>query len=401
MKTKPPAYVIPQAQFRNCFIRNSLIDVSAKINGNCKIPPEQGTPEWDQALPGDYIRPQCLTPTHYNDTNVILYKGKKYSSILSSNTKYVPAVLKIYDKNADTRIHKVVVFDLDETIGNFADLYLIWKAIFAQRIFCGTPDPKITQSIFNELLDLYPEFLRYGILDILDFLRTKIQNGESHRIYLYTNNQCEFVASPDSRDTLQPSPTEWVEMIIVYLNLKINATDTIFAKPICAFKINNKIIEPLRETTSKTHRDFLKCALLPKNTEICFIDDVYHARMIHNRVYYVQPPPYTHGLSNDMIIDRFMNSALYFKLNKNGISISYTILSYDGIPSTDNIPKPTTYAPGSSLLAISKSRIEIHKDIYAKLMYYIKEFFCITTRSSNTRRKKTRFGKFTRKKRMH
>jgi hypothetical protein len=66
---------------------------------------------------------------------------------------------------------KVIVFDLDETIGSFADLEILWTALGELDCF------KQTQESFNRLLDLYPEFLRYGILNILDFLQYKKQNG--------------------------------------------------------------------------------------------------------------------------------------------------------------------------------------------------------------------------------
>lgn len=293
-------------------------------------------------------------------------------------SQYKPTIQKIYDSTSRPFIPKVVAFDLDETIGNFADLYLLWTAIFTQGIYKGIPDKTTTQNIFNELLDLYPEFLRYGIIDILEFIQTKIHNGESHRIYIYTNNQCDFSACPTGRMDGQPSPTEWVEMIIVYLNWKLNVSDTIFAKPICAFKINDRIIEPLRETTSKTHRDFLKCTILPPQTEICFVDDYRHSRMIHNKVYYIQPPPYLHELTRYNILDRFLQSNIYNHLvNKRNV-----------LRSLETMREFTT-----STVHVS------HKESYHKLMYYIKEFFCIATRCAPSRRRKTHIGRFTRKKR--
>ena len=348
--------------------------------------------------------------------NVRLYKGKHFVNRLSNRIKYIPNLTKIYDAKWTPIIPKVVVFDLDETIGSFADLYLIWTAIFNTGIYKGPTTKTIVQSIFNELLDLYPEFLRYGILHILDFIRTKIQNGDSHRIYLYTNNHCDFVASPDSRDTTQPSPTEWVEMIIIYLNMKIGVTNTIFAKPICAFKIGSRIIEPLRTTRNKTHSDFLKCAVLPKNTEICFIDDTHHSQMVHNKVYYIQPPPYVHELTQVAIIDRFMVSSLYTKLNTSQYNtkqfesiftincqllLPNTLLSFEDKSSPDNPSSPSFSAsltPHSGLVVLSKNDNNNNKEVYNKMMYYIKEFFCISTKTQPTRRKRVRIGKFTRRK---
>jgi hypothetical protein len=315
-------------------------------------------------------------PYVYTNTETKVYRGKFHYKRIPENARYYPNLIKTYDKRWVPP--KVVAFDLDETIGSFQDLYSIWKAIFEKGLYTGTIDRTTTQKIFNDLLDLYPEFLRYGILHILEFIKTKIQNGESHRIYLYTNNQCDY--SVWSKIAC-PNPTEWVEMIIVYLNVKLGVKDTIFAKPICAFKINNVVIEPLRQTTNKTHRDFLKCSILPKTTEICFIDNTYYEKMCHDKVYYIQPPPYIHALSRDDIIDRFVKSAFHKQL-----------VQKIGYVSPPSFPKDTAQ-PIQPYSPITTAQFEI----YTKLLYYIKEFFCMTTPPSHTRRRIIRLGKFTRK----
>ena len=57
---------------------------------------------------------------------------------------------------------KVVVFDLDETLGYFSQFGQLWNELI--------PNKDID---FNELFDLYPEFLRPNILEILQFLNEK------------------------------------------------------------------------------------------------------------------------------------------------------------------------------------------------------------------------------------
>ena len=95
-----------------------------------------------------------------------LYKGEyiKQSSNTSNNK-----LIKLKPK--------VIVFDLDETIGSFYDLELLWRGL---HIYKNKNDYVFdnTQENFNKLLDLYPEFLRYGILNILDFLKFKKQTDE-------------------------------------------------------------------------------------------------------------------------------------------------------------------------------------------------------------------------------
>jgi len=318
----------------------------------------------------------------------------------------MPPLIKIYDGGVRPITPKVVVFDLDETIGNFSDLYSIWTVIFTKHIYRGltgglnagitggmqfndlsTLHATYVQGIFNELLDLYPEFLRYGILNILDFLKRKIQNGESHRIYLYTNNQCGF--STDASRKHEP-PTQWVEMIIMYLNLKMRVRDTIFAKPVCAFKIDDRIVEPLRESHKKSHREFLKCSVLPKHTEICFIDDTYHSKMCHDKVYYVQPPPYFHNLGREEIIERFLTSDLYRRLSNEDDYLASSLQTH--------LPSPYKKTPETSCnptQPVSSGQ----QAVYEKMMYYIKEFFCMSVSVPNTKKRKSKWGKFTRKNR--
>jgi len=323
--------------------------------------------------------------TENTDTKIKVYSGKFRYRLLSENVRYFPppqhlnvsTITKIYDKTWRSIPPKVVAFDLDETIGHFTDLYLIWKTIFTKGIYRGKIARIATQKIFNDLLDLYPEFLRYGILHILAFIKQKIQTGESHCIYLYTNNRCDFSVWSEIECS---NPTEWVEMIIVYLNIKLDVNETIFAKPICAFKINNRIIEPLRESTNKTHRDFLKCSILPKTTEICFIDNTYYAKMCHDKVYYIQPPSYIHSLAQNDIIERFVSSKLHRRLVN---EFQYSLTAFSSVEFTN--PKPPFNKP--------------QYEIYTKLLYYIKEFFCMTIISSPTRKRSFRIGKFTRKKR--
>jgi hypothetical protein len=83
--------------------------------------------------------------------------------------------------------NKVIVFDLDETIGSFNELTLLWiylekmKSLF--NLFLD-----LNQDYFNKLLDLYPEFIRYGMLTIFEFLNHKKKTKECHKIFIYTNN---------------------------------------------------------------------------------------------------------------------------------------------------------------------------------------------------------------------
>ena len=54
-----------------------------------------------------------------------------------------------YNKKHKTNYPKVLVFDLDETLGDFSDLEMIWNAI---QLYNTVPND---ETLFKELLDLY------------------------------------------------------------------------------------------------------------------------------------------------------------------------------------------------------------------------------------------------------
>jgi hypothetical protein len=282
------------------------------------------------------------------EKEILIYKGKTFFS----NNNYYKTV------------PKVIAFDLDETLGSFADLEILWRTLNSIQ--------KNNPIEFNNLLDLYPEFLRYGILLILEFIYNKKKKGLCDKVYIYTNNQC--------------SP-EWTKLIATYFDYKLKSDIELFDKIICAFKIDNKIVEFKRTTHNKTHRDFINCTMLPQKTKICFIDNTYFYEMNNDRVYYIQPMSYSHQLSGTDIIDRF----IYSDLCKNTFDtdtqyilsdLLYIQFSKQGCMNTQE----------------NKKQLEIDIHVSQKLMYHIKEFFYLTQKKNRTKKIKYPIGKFTRKK---
>jgi len=251
---------------------------------------------------------------------------------------------------------KVIVLDLDETIGSFQDLFILWQWI-------ESVDEKNThQILFDKLLDLYPEFLRHGILSILEYLAYKKSTGECSNIFLYTNNQC----SPDT--------SKWIRFITYYLDRKLELHKPLFDQLICSFKIDNKKVELKRTTHQKTYTDLIRCTLLPKSTEICFMDNSYYPKMLNDRVYYIQPKSYEHSLSTEEIIERFIVSPLF--TSGSAIELKRWFSNY------------------------SFPRIQENVDdfiVSQKIMYHLKEFFLLTTKKQKTRKIGIRLGRFTRK----
>jgi hypothetical protein len=185
---------------------------------------------------------------------------------------------------------KIVVFDLDETLGYFMELGMFWDAL---KVYINHKQIKqpIDQTLFNKVLNLYPEFLRPNIISILNYLKKKKEKNHCSKLMIYTNNQ---------------GPVEWANYIMKYFEEKINYK--IFDQIIAAFKVQGKRVELCRTTHMKTHSDLIKCTKLPEDTQICFLDDVFYPDMNNEKIYYINVKPYIHDLQFNEMITRLLNS---------------------------------------------------------------------------------------------
>ena len=200
---------------------------------------------------------------------------------------------------------KVVVFDLDETLGYFGEL----------GRFCNVLDdyyknPNKSYSIFNELMDLYPEFTRPNIMNILKYLLQKKKENKCRAVMIYTNNTGE---------------RKWAEHIKGYFEHKLNSK--IFEQIIAAFKINGKVVEINRTSHDKSVDDFFRCTKLPSDIEICFVDDIFNPRMSNDNVYYIHVKEYKHMLPANEMLNRFMNSPLANDLKNKDEFKQFTIFN--------------------------------------------------------------------------
>ena len=96
---------------------------------------------------------------------------------------------------------KIVVFDMDETLGYFVELGIFWDSL-KSYIKMKNIEVPIDQQLFNNVFDLYPEFLRPNIINILNYLKTKKREKHCNKLMIYTNNQ---------------GPLEWAQYIKQYL----------------------------------------------------------------------------------------------------------------------------------------------------------------------------------------
>lgn len=292
-----------------------------------------------------------MTMTNNNNTDLIeIYKGSYYS------------------KRRKVRSKKVVAFDLDETLGSFIDLEILWDLIkkYNHHVLID----------FNDVLDLYPEFIRYGILSIMEYLHRRKTTGECHKIFLYTNNQ---------------STKQWVQLIVNYFNQKFPETPLLFDQIIYAFKINNVQIEMNRTSVRKTHDDFIRCTMLPNTTSICFIDDYIYNDMKKERIYYIKPKAYRHHLHSNEIIQRLFYS-------KCGLLL-FSTESMKAAFHTEYITK----CKQLGVFRMNIRDIPLHRKnniiVSQKLMYYLKEYFLLTNKPSKTKKKRQPTYQYTRKRR--
>lgn len=307
----------------------------------------------------------AILPLKKNDLIIYIprYIGNFIKPKINRLNKYSPSksINSIYDSSVSTKIKKAVILDVDETIGSFTELFFIWNAI-RPHDYEFTRD----KTLFIDLAKLYPEVLRPGMIMILKHIHEQIRAGNCHKLHIYTNNQCTY--------------PEWIQLLINYLDylLHQNKEPSIFEKPICAFKINDRVIEHKRTCHSKTHSDLIKCSILPQTTEICFIDDTKFEKMINERVYYIQPPPYKHTISYEEMKSRFTSK--------------YNTIFPTTIKKQWFIPQSNEWSSAKKEL-LQKHEIEISK----KILYYIRDFFMMRYKPKDTKKIQIKIGKFTRK----
>ena len=268
----------------------------------------------------------------------MLSHAQKYN-----DTNHVELVLGEHFLDVPARQYtKTIVFDLDETIGHFKQLYSLYQLIVQ---IAGRP---IEQSEFNEVLDLYPEFFRVGIFSIFDLLYQKKRKGLVGGLYIYTNNKCEG---------------DWVKKIAAYINSKVCrgvSGDTLFDDLILAFKIRNRVVEIRRTTETKTYSDLIRCIMLPEeDVEVCFIDNTEYTRMFERKVFYILPSPYYHSLKNAEIAARFSHVSFILPADKKRIEKLFLTLSSE----------VSTRYPTQTI------------DATRKIMYYVREYLMLRLRS--------------------
>ena len=252
---------------------------------------------------------------------------------------------------------KIVVFDLDETLGYFTEYGIFWDIL--NNYLKIHKNYELTQRDFNVILDLYPEFIRPNIINILNYLKNKKIAKCCHKMMIYTNNT---------------GPKQWCQRITSYFDEKINYS--LFDQIISAFKVNGKNVEICRTTHNKTHQDFIRCTKLPANAEICFLDDNFYPEMANDNIYYINIKPYFHDILFDDMINRFMGSDFAISLQ----------LKYEDLKKYMNREfKRYNY----HCVVKDETEYEIDVILGKQIMNHLQDFFLISSKNNITYFNKT------------
>ena len=259
---------------------------------------------------------------------------------------------------------KIVVFDLDETLGYFVELSIFWESLNSY-IKTEKVEYELDQKDFNEVLDLFEEFIRPNIVSVLNYLKYKKQTNVCNSVLIYTNNQ---------------GTKDWALHIQKFFETKISFP--LFDQIIGAFKINGKKYELCRTSHEKTIHDLLKCSKLPPNTEVCFLDDVLYPEMSGKNIYYIKVNPYVYNIPFDVMIQRFLTS----EIGKKIINDKKNFTNY-----------MSTYMSQYAYTYVEKSadEYEIDKIITKKTMFHLQTFFKKHWKDTDTNKN------YTNKKKIH
>ena len=95
-----------------------------------------------------------------------------------------------------------IVFDLDQTIGDFGAIGMLKDCI--DHLYIMLKLPKLSNKNMFDMFDLFPEIFRYNILDILRQIN-RFNKVVNVKVYIYTNN--------NKHRSLDIMIMKWVELI--------------------------------------------------------------------------------------------------------------------------------------------------------------------------------------------
>ena len=199
--------------------------------------------------------------------------------------------------NFENNVEKVIIFDLDETIGCFQRLYSLFYYINEHR----QKNKYYNLSFYEKvkILDDNPYFLRTNILSIFTKLGL-LQEKNNIRVVIFTNNTGGY---------------DWPNFIRNYINFKLKKK--IISQVIPIYKNNDIIYEPLRTSNEKRYNDLCRCLNIPSTTEVCFIDDREHDQMYSDNVSYIRVKEYKYFPNLKKLLNNLISNKKYTELIPN------------------------------------------------------------------------------------
>ncbi len=189
-----------------------------------------------------------------------------------------------------------MVLDMDETLGHFEQISIFWQVLI--QYFKKEGKIIVNNTLFYQLIDIFNKILRPNILNILEYLKRVKYNNLCDKIIIYSNNTSK----------------EWCNLISYYFNHKLQYK--LFDKIIAAYKVNGKIIEQNRSDYNKNFSDLINCAKLSYNTQVCFLDDLFHPDMKNPNVFYLKIKPYIYTYSIKEMVIEYYNKNTDIIINK-------------------------------------------------------------------------------------
>ena len=201
------------------------------------------------------------------------------------------------------------VFDFDETLGNFIQFSELCTALETMY------NMKMGTDEYVYLLNIFPRYLRQGILPILKMLATYRKKAKC-KIVIYTNNQ---------------GGRKWVRDVSTAIGNLIGEPK-LFDKIIYAYKfdmggpLSDTKGESCRTSHDKRHDDFLACTRYSANTRIVFVDDMIHTKMVHPLVSYVHIGEYRWNYDRDYIVHMCKQHAVIPIHTEHGATLSRSLI---------------------------------------------------------------------------
>ena len=213
-------------------------------------------------------------------------------------------------------IKRVIVFDLDETLGYFTQIYCL-KELIENKI-----NNQLKKEELFKIFDAYPKIFRTDIFKALRLLKKIKKKYDDIRIMIYTNNN---------------GPKNWVFNVKDYIEYKLKYK--LFDKIIPAWKVNSDIYANCRTTHMKTYEDLRNCGNLTFKDKIMFIDDRNHIYLKHMNIKYLQVKPYVYEYKLKKFNDILKNIKFISKLSLDINNIRYCFNDARNINNANNIIK--------------------------------------------------------------